>query len=200
MNEDIAIRKVSREDEKRILRDIVAGEYAEQGYISARNECLVRSPHYDGVFGIRFAVEEQSKKQTVGTIALVIDSETGLLPMDTLYHDELALLRERGLRIAEVGQFAVLSDTPMRKRLHIVRRLFAAIISELEEQETDVVVITVNPKHDNAYTMFGFSTFGNIKPYTAVGGALAVPKLKFLQKKPSHTISQYPNTISSANI
>lgn len=193
------IKKITDTDEKRILRDIVAGEYAAQGYISAHDEHLVRSSHYDGAWGVRFAVEEQGENRTIGTIALVIDSEEKL-PMDALYHDELDLLRQRGLRIAEVGQFAVLRDTPMHKRLYIVRKLFATIISELEERAIDAVVITVNPKHDNAYTMFGFSTFGNIKPYAAVGGAPAVPKLKFLQKKALHTTSQYPHTVSNSNI
>jgi hypothetical protein len=87
------------------------------------------------------------------------------------------------LRLAEVGQFAVTKETSVIDRMRIVRKLFSAVLAEHEVHSVDAIVITVNPKHDRAYTIFGFTTFADIKPYPAVGGAPAVPKIKLLNRK-----------------
>ncbi|MDO8520590.1 MAG: hypothetical protein Q7S52_00580 [bacterium] len=185
MHKTIVINKATVSRGK-ALRKIVASEYERQGYLATDDEELVHSPHYDGLFGVRF-VAEKSDGDPIGTIALAIDSPQ-LLPMDALYHDELMVLREKGLQLGEVGQFAVTKELPLLKRMHIIQKLFAAIMKELGARDVDAVVIAVNPKHDQTYTLLGFSTFAAVKPYPAVSGALAVPKIKLLSREPAKGI------------
>lgn len=187
----LTLSKAEDEEEKRRLREIIAQEYFAEGYIPADDERLLRSAHYDGVCGTRFAIRNTDTGGIIGTMALAIDSPSLLLPMDSLYNTELSTLRTEGLLLAEVGQFAVTRSVSMYERLLIVKKLFETTTRELEERNIHAVVITVNPKHDSAYSLFGFDTFADTRMYSAVGGAPAVPKLKFLRKPaPREEVSQ----------
>lgn len=190
MNMGITVTEVDDEETRRTVREMIAREYSQLGYASTDSEHAMRSMHYDGEFGLRLAAIGDADNDLIGTIAIAIDS-ADLLPMDSLYEKGTTLFRESGLRIAEVGQFAVTKNVSAMRRLHIVRKLFTAVLIRLKENKIDALVITINPKHDSAYSLMGFSTFGATKPYDAVNGALAVPKVKFVSLKGLYARSNF---------
>jgi hypothetical protein len=108
------------------------------------------------------------------TLSLLLDSPRGL-PVDTLYGHELAALRAAGRRLAEVSALAV--DAHWRGgALALVRPLVQLLgVYARDVESADELCIAVHPRHAPFYEGgFGFSRFGDEKPYSAVRGAPAV--------------------------
>jgi len=108
----------------------------------------------------------------VGTISLVIDGPQGL-PMDYIYSEELTPLRASQLRIAEVGQFAIDSETYRASTGRAVPRFlalafFGAALSGAIAHECAYICVAVNPKHARFYRLLGFRKIGEEKRYGAV--------------------------------
>ncbi|HEY7520342.1 MAG TPA: hypothetical protein VIE36_18800 [Methylomirabilota bacterium] len=120
------------------------------------------------------------------TLMLLCDSSRGL-PADALYRDELAPLRARGRRLAEVSALAV---EPARRgvALALVRPLVQLVgIYARDVRGVDDLCVTVHPRHAPFYQgQFGFTRFGVEKPYGAVQGAPAVGLRLDLHRPPVH--------------
>jgi hypothetical protein len=110
--------------------------------------------------------------RVVATIALIPDTVHGL-PCDALYPWELAAMRARGERLAEVSAFAI--DPRYRSTgREAVRALVHAVAAAATRFTT--LCITVNPRHARFYeARLGFERFGPVKACGAVDGAPAVP-------------------------
>jgi hypothetical protein len=113
--------------------------------------------------------------RVVGTATLIEDSPLGL-PIDELYEEELAPLREQGRRIAELSAFAIAHDyrpagVGITIRLGRLLVLYAAQVQSLDD-----LWITVNPRHVEFYRgLFPQARrVGRVKRYQKVNGAPAV--------------------------
>jgi len=116
----------------------------------------------------------------VGTISVISDSPEGL-PMDLLYKNELAPLRQRGLLLAEVGQFAIEPEVGLKDRT-LSLSLFKLALHYGLRKGFDLFCITVNPKHEAFYRSMGFEIFAETRDYPSVENAPAVPMTLDLKK------------------
>ena len=110
----------------------------------------------------------------VGTLTLVQDSLLGL-PLDDLYRDEVAELRDRGRRIAEVAALATAGDC-RRTGIAVVSHLMRMVVTyALKIAGINDLCITVNPRHVEFYrTCLRFEAIGPERAYGKVNGAPAV--------------------------
>lgn len=129
----------------------------------------------------------------LATVSIITDSPDGL-PLDELYQDEVNLLRQKGLRLAEVSQLAIdttlakelLSEKALKKNV-LLFPLFNIILQCGRHETLDMLCIAINPKHEPFYDALGFETIGGLKYYSSFNQAPAIAKALSL------------NTLSSAS-
>jgi hypothetical protein len=160
----------------------VHDRYVERGYMK---------PHPSGTRVGRHQVLRSTRVfvaraagRVVATVSLVEDSPHGL-PCDALYRDELAAMRARRERLAEVSALAVAGDAS-REGSRTVRALFHAVaLYAVRLARLDALVVTVHPRHTAFYERrVGFERFGPARSYDAVDGAPAVPLRLDLRRAP----------------
>ncbi|MFZ3032377.1 MAG: hypothetical protein WA082_05100 [Candidatus Moraniibacteriota bacterium] len=126
----------------------------------------------------------------LATVSIIADSPDGL-PLDELYQDEIDLLRQKGLRLAEVSQLAI--DTTLARELlpekalkknALLFPLFNIILQCGQRDALDMLCIAINPKHEPFYDALGFETIGDLKYYASFNQAPAIAKALSL-----HTLS-----------
>ena len=106
------------------------------------------------------------------TISLFVDGEYGL-PMESMYPREISTLRERGLRIAEVGSLADRRSSQFRfiETLAILGRLLA---QSAVYRNVDTLVAVVHPRHAKLYKrLLGFKQIGDHTSCPYANGNLA---------------------------
>lgn len=106
--------------------------------------------------------------EVVATLSLFPDSPEGL-PMEPTYSCEVNRLRERGLRIAEVGCFADRRQDPIRFIENFCQLThFIAQYAILEK--IDGIIIAVHPRHARFYKNYIF--------FEEIGGLVNYPTVK----------------------
>lgn len=112
----------------------------------------------------------------IATVTAVRDTPFGL-PMDTVYHDEVQALRDRGRKLIEV---TMLSDRrrDMRRALPMLCLLMKRVFDYATLViQADDLVIAVNPRHENYYERsLLFEPLGGIRTYPSVEHHPAVAK------------------------
>jgi hypothetical protein len=110
----------------------------------------------------------------IGTLTLVQDSLFAL-PLDELYRDEVAGLRQQGRRIAEVAALAT-SAASRRAGVAVLLHLMRMVVTyALKIGSVNDLCITVNPRHVEFYrTCLRFDIIGPERAYGKVNGAPAV--------------------------
>ena len=113
--------------------------------------------------------------EVVSTISLFGDCDLGL-PMESMYGNEIAQLREQGFSLGEIGSFA--------DRRNGVSRFLAVFIEfnrwlaqVAHERRIDTLVAAVHPKHARLYQRaFGFQQIGGQTdcPYVNDNPAVAI--------------------------
>jgi hypothetical protein len=113
--------------------------------------------------------------RVVATMTMMVDHPQFGLPMDALFPDELAKLRERGRRLMEVGLLADRREL-MAERLGSLLSFFKILYDHSRfVSDTHDVVITVNPHHAPFYRRyFGFEQIGEPRNYAYVENNPAV--------------------------
>lgn len=161
-------RAVIREDKER-ARDLITEEYLRAGYIAqgSSESDLSRNLFLDTtVTFLAFKGED-----AVGTLSILTDEE-GKLPMESDWAEEVAVLRKKGKRIAEVGQFAVRHDTrdgQTSLALGPSLGLFKRVLEHGLTSPLDSFCICVHAKHERFYTALGFVSIGALRRYGVVG-------------------------------
>jgi hypothetical protein len=152
---------------------LVHDRYVERGYMKP-HPSGTRVGRHQGLGSTRVFVARDAGR-VVATVSLVEDSPHGL-PCDALYRDELAPMRARRERLAEVSALAVADDVS-REGSRTVRALFQVVaLYAVRLARLDALVVTVNPRHTAFYERrVGFERFGPVRSYDAVDGAPAVP-------------------------
>jgi N-acyl amino acid synthase FeeM len=152
---------------------LVHDRYVAQNYMPADRSGLRLNLHH--ILPTTKVFTATVGHRVIGTMTLIQDSPLGL-PMDEIYDDELAGIRGRRRRVAEVSAFAIdegyrTSGAGILIRLIRMLVLYAAEIAELDD-----VCIAVNPRHVGFYLRAfpGGQQLGALKPYQKVNGAPAV--------------------------
>jgi hypothetical protein len=105
--------------------------------------------------------------EVVFTMSLVTDGELGL-PMENVYGEEIADMRRRGLRLAEVSCLAD-RRASMVRFFPVFLRTSRVLVQYACRQGIDGLVIAVHPKHARFYQRyFDFRVIGGQKDYPCV--------------------------------
>ncbi len=160
---------------------LVYKEYAQRGYIPKGYKSNMRMSLYNALPSTVTFVGMQGAK-VVATVTLIPGTAMGI-PMDKIYHDELAPFRKKGLKIAEASQLSI--DGKLFPpgwfsmfnfdKLMFVFKLFKVVFDYARfEARLDEICIAVNPKHQYLYKFLFFEQFGELKYYGSVNKAPAL--------------------------
>lgn len=102
----------------------------------------------------------------ISTLDIIKDTESGGLPMDEIYNDELDYLRSKDRQLCEVGSLACSHDANWKNTF---MPLFRAVFWYALDDEVNDICIMVNPKHVAFYkSILGFEILGEEKFYSGV--------------------------------
>jgi len=180
----IEYRVARSRDELAQAFHLVYEEYLKQGYIHEHPSKMRLSLHNLVPETTTFIAKVDST--VVATATVIPDSPLGL-PMDELYREELAGLRDSGERLCEVSMLAHSSDllsdkVPLMfnaKKMFLIFFLFKHVFDyAVQEEALDYICITVNPKHSAIYDSLLFKNLDDqVKYYGKVNGAPAIAKV-----------------------
>ena len=136
-----------------------------------------------------------------GTVSIFPDSAAGV-PCESLYPEEVAKLREQGIKFAEVGLLAVDIDKSTNRKYSLANRakmaplfmLFKILLNYAFYHGTSHLLIMVHPRHEELYRFLGFKPFAEPKPYEGACGNPAVPMMLDLdeeQKSASRSLRKF---------
>lgn len=125
--------------------------------------------------------------RVIGTLTIGLDSPAGLL-VDSLYKDQIDLLRAQGEVVCEFSKLAVDQEIKSKRVLASLFHL-AYIYAHLIHGAT-VTVIEVNPRHVLFYKrMLGFEQYGEERPCPRVNAPAVLLRLPF--SYPHQEIAKY---------
>ncbi|MBW1735745.1 MAG: hypothetical protein JRJ71_15410, partial [Deltaproteobacteria bacterium] len=100
---------------------------------------------------------------TVSTLSRIVDDPCFALSMDSLYHEELNVLRDEGRTICE---FCALATDRSHRNDNLFMFLFRAMYLDAQQRGIDDICIMVNPKHVPFYkTILLFQDLGPLRLY-----------------------------------
>ncbi|BDC50519.1 hypothetical protein F183_A28350 [Bryobacterales bacterium F-183] len=111
-------------------------------------------------------------ESVVGTIAFYMDSPAGL-PIDEVHPEEVARIRAKYPRTAEVGGLAV---TEAHRCVGITMMLYRAVFHWAIARKTDCMVACINPLSRRVYSrLLSFQILGECKAHPRYEGAPSIP-------------------------
>jgi len=124
-----------------------------------------------------------SAGSVIATVSLVVDGEMGL-PMEAIYGEEVAFLRNEGLLLAEVSCLADHQGGADRSPA-MALRLMSLMVQCAQRQGVNQLLIAVHPRHARFYQRFtAFEPIGGLKSYQAVCNRPAVALALDLDRAP----------------
>jgi hypothetical protein len=109
----------------------------------------------------------QVRGVVISTVSLVADDELGL-PMETIYRDELAELRARGGRMAEVTSLAD-RRRYLSRTLPVFVKMMRLLGQTARKRGIDRLLVAVHPRHAKFYERFlKFEALGGERSYPQV--------------------------------
>jgi len=164
-------RQVAHREELRAALELVHDNYVRCGYMRPAPSGLRVCPQY-ALPQTRTYVALM-RGQVVATVSLLPDSGLGL-PLDGLYADEAAALRQRGRRLAEVGMLAD-RRRELTRGVDLLLALMKHVFHRARSTGVDDLLITVHPKHATFYRrLLRFEAIGPQRAYPSVRNAPAV--------------------------
>ncbi len=161
----------TREDRQRAYA-LAHRVYRRSGYASEEGQELCLSS-FDAHAQTLTLLAEDSSGNAVATLSLVFDSANNL-PCDEIYGQEVATLRARGCRLAEVTRLAIEEPCADAKSLLLALFNYCYIFSRFIRNSSDLI-IEVNPSHVKYYRrMLLFTQEGPERSCSRVRGAPAV--------------------------
>lgn len=171
---------VSDREELEAACRLLYREYRRRGYCSETAPPLHFNPHMFAREARTFIITESS--DLLGTISIFPDSSAGV-PAEQLYSEEIASLRKRAIRFAEVGLLATNLERASGyslsspEKMKIVFTLFKIMATYALDRDISHLVILVNPRHIKLYKFLGFEVFGEVRSYHGACGAPALPMI-----------------------
>ena len=168
---DIECRAASSREEIFDAFHLVYEQYQRSGLMQP-NPCRMRITPYHLLPSTEVLVALEGGTMTC-TMSVVRDGELGL-PMESVYHEEVASLRLRGLSLAEVSCLADKQD-PAVKSQSALFQLMPLVAQLAYRRGVDQLLIAVHPRHARFYKRFlGFDVIAEQRTYGQVCGKPAV--------------------------
>jgi len=146
--------------------------YSSMGYTQKTDDGLKLSI-YDALPETTTFVAEDDQGFIEGTLTVVFDSPLGL-PAEELYKKEIDQLRNAGGQIREFVSFGI-NNKGKNSLKYLAGLFYCAFLHAWQRDHSTVLVITVNPRHENFYCRkLFFEKIGPERNYSKVNGAPAV--------------------------
>ena len=153
--------------------ELVQSSYCMAGLASDSPSGLRLTPyHLSGHSDVLIA---EMGDDVVSTLSLFGDSDLGL-PMESMYGNEIARLREQGFSLGEIGSFADRRDSASRF-LAVFVEFNRWLAQVARERRIDTLVAAVEPRHARLYKRaIGFQQIGGQTdcPYVNDNPAVAI--------------------------
>ena len=168
----IRYRIASTQDEREAAFRLVYTSYLEAG-LSVSNPHLMRiSPHQLAPTTQVFVAVLDD--QVIFTASLVADGALGL-PLESIFPEEVAQRRERGIQLAEVSCLAD-RRSQFRSSFPVFLKLSRLMLQYARRQQIDQLLVATHPRHARFYRrMLNFEPFGEQRDYPMVQNSPAVP-------------------------
>ena len=169
-----AIKIAESRDELEQAFSLVYQEYQKLGYITEPDPSQMSISIYNFLPETAVFIFK-SYLTVISTLTQVFDSKLFGLPMDVLYRDELAPLRDKDRKLVEIVALATTRDRRWRNVfMYLTRAMFWYALY----QQVNDLCITVNPKHVEFYkTIFLFEDLGPEKHYPKVNAPAVALRL-----------------------
>jgi hypothetical protein len=171
VSRSIEVKIASKRQEWEEAFQLVAANYRARGYEVASSKPLRFTPFH--ALPDTQTLVAKHEGHVVATFSIVLDNTQLGLPMESIYGDEIAALRNKGHRLLETTSLA---DTGLSVREFL--QVFVALIRLGMQYHTaqggDTYVISVNPRHKSFYSkVLGFLPLGPCRAYACVQDAPA---------------------------
>lgn len=171
VNRDIRVMIASERCEWEEAFRLVMTKYQEAGYEPPNDKPLRFTLYHALPETVTLVAKHEGK--VIMTFTVIPDNPVLGLPMESIFGEEIAALRQGGARLAEAGNFAA-ADMSLREFTTVFRAMLRLKIQYHASRGGDTWVITVNPKHRQFYTkVLGYIPLGPCRPYERVQGAPA---------------------------
>ena len=152
---------------------LVFDSYYDAGLVTQKPSGIRLTPHH--LMPTSEVLVAKLDGTVTSTLSMFGDGYLGL-PMETMYPEQIDSLRDRGLRLAEIGCLADRRNSPVRFIDTFVQlgRLLAQIC---DVRGIDALVAVMHPKHARLYQrVMGFRQIGDLSqcPYANDNPAVAV--------------------------
>ncbi len=167
----VRIKLANSSDEREQAFRLVQASYVDRGISTPTRSGLRFSPFHVLPGSSTLIAEKEGR--VIGTISLVEDSPIGL-PMEVIHPAEVAGLRHKNRRFAEVG---TLSVTPEARGRGVPLMLYNALFRWARHHRMlENLVVAVHPRVRNFYCNgLLFERLGPDQKYHALNGALSTP-------------------------
>lgn len=166
MARDIWVKMASTRSEWIDAARLVTDNYRERGYEMNRPDQIRFTSYHALPDTVVFIAQDHGK--IVMTMSVVSDNLLLGLPMEELYHAEIAELRAQGRRIVEVTSLAD-QDLSLREFIPVFTAMMRMVAQYSVYSGTDTWVIAINPRHRRFYgNVMGFIPFGPLRNYPFV--------------------------------
>jgi N-acyl amino acid synthase FeeM len=163
---DIRVKIATEQAELEEAFALVAANYRARGY-EAPSDKPYRFTPYHALPGTATLVAKHEGK-VVATLTLVPDNDVLGLPMENIYGEEIAGLRQEGRKLAEVISLAD-SGLSIREFVQVFKALIKLEMQYHASRGGDTWVIAINPRHRSFYQkVMGFVPLGPCRSYPSV--------------------------------
>ncbi|MCC9601433.1 long-chain N-acyl amino acid synthase [Stieleria sp. JC731] len=150
-------------DDLRQAFALIYQSYLRAGLVQAKEYGIRLTPFH--LLGSTEVFITKLENTVVSTVSLIGDGELGL-PLESIYRDNVRIIRRRGLRMAEIGSLADRRESPVRfiETFAGMGRLLAQVAMA---RGFDGLVAATHPKHARLYS--------RILPFEQIGCEVACP-------------------------
>jgi hypothetical protein len=167
----VSYKVASSPDERAEAFGLVYKAYLRAGLIDENPFEMRVTPHH--LLPTTDVFLAQVRGVVISTVSLVADGELGL-PMESIYRDELAELRGRGGRLAEVTSLAD-RRRYLSRTLPVFVSLMRLLGQSARKRGIDRLLVAVHPRHAKFYQRFlKFEALGGQRSYPLVRNNPAV--------------------------
>ena len=150
--------KIARSKEELLAAfRLVYQSYSRSGLVASNPSRLRLTPYH--LLPESEVLVAKARGIVISTMSLFVDGKYGL-PMESMYPKEISTLRQRGLKIAEVGSLADRRNAQFRfiETLAVLGKLLA---QSAVHRSVDTLVAVVHPRHAKLYKrLLGFKQVG----------------------------------------
>lgn len=167
----IEVKIASTESEWEQAFALAAASYQERGYETPGANRLRFTPYHALPDTVTLVAKHEER--VLATFSIVLDNTLLGLPMEKVYPDEIAALRQKGRRLFEATTLAD-GGLNVREFYQVFLSLIKLSMQYHTSQGGDAYAIAVNPRHRKFYTkVIGFVPLGPLRSYAAVQDAPA---------------------------